>query len=62
MALINLDLNYITLFSQLKYWAVFGRVFVSVWAGKQSGLRLPPNARDSDRCLLRAFIPRRNLP
>ncbi len=33
MALINLDLNYITLFSQLKFWAVFGRVFVSFWAG-----------------------------
>ncbi len=58
MALINLDLNDITLFWQLKYWAVF----VSFWAGKQHCLRLPPNARDSDRCLLRAFIPRRNLP
>ncbi len=29
MALINLDLHYITFFRQLK----FGRVFVSVWAG-----------------------------
>ncbi len=33
MAIINLDLHYITLFWQLKFWAVFGRVFVSFWAG-----------------------------
>ncbi len=32
MALINLDLHYITLFWQLKFWAVFGRVFGSFWA------------------------------
>ncbi len=33
MALISLDLHSITLFWQLKFWAVFGRVFVSFWAG-----------------------------
>ncbi len=35
MALINLDLHSITLFWQLKFWAVFGRVFVSFWAGNR---------------------------